>query len=208
MIPRVLHQIWCGDNVPSEIIKRMEGVKRMNPDFQYRLHRDPAEFKNDPYLDWAKSANQPTAFFVDRMRLLCLRNEGGIYVDADCQAVRPLVNLGIFDDTRADFMLGLRSPDRLGVQLRNGVSLADNTVLASAKNGRMIARLLELYHPAGKVQNGSSVGIHALRHLGPDTRVLGFKYFYAEQSYPETILLHDACNLGSWMTPKNGPAKV
>lgn len=170
----------------------------MNSAFRYRFHCDPDEFKDDAYMQYLLASNSATAFLVDRMRLLCLQREGGVYVDADCVAVRPLSTLGVFDDEKADFLFGMRSPDRLGVGVHGPVSLVDNTVLGSAQKGRLIARLIELYHPNGKLQNGATVGLHILRCMGPDTRVFGFRYFYGEQRYPETVFDHDACNLASW----------
>ncbi|HUD75906.1 MAG TPA: glycosyltransferase [Terracidiphilus sp.] len=174
----------------------------MNGDIAYRFHRTADEFKGDSYIQWMLDSKQPTAFIVDRMRLLCLQREGGVYLDADCVAVRPLSSLDVFDDPKADFLFSMRSPDRLGVQLRGGISLVDNTCLGSAKNGRLIARLLELYHPNGKTQNGGTVGLHILRHMDTSTRVLNFRYIYGEQKYPESLVLHDSLNLGSWVKPR------
>ena len=200
MIPRIIHQIYFGTPSP-EIQNRMEGVKRTNSDFKYQLYHDPKEFASDPYVQWILSSKAPLAFLVDRIRLLALQRDGGFYVDADAQAVRPLNTLDVFSDTKVDFVFGMRSPDRQGVGLHGPIALVDNTFLASAKQGRLIRKLLELYHPGGKVQNGSTVGRHILRHMDTDCRVLNFRFFYGEQKYPESVFLHDSINLGSW-TPE------
>lgn len=202
MIPKIIQQVWLGPIIPPEIKNRMDGVKRMNGDFQYQLHQDAYAFRSDPYIQWILSSRSPIAFLVDRIRLLALQRDGGFYVDADAVACRPLHTLGVFTDPKTDFVFGMRSPDRVGVGLHGPIALVDNTFLASAKNGRLIRKLLELYHPGGKVQNGGTVGRHILRHMDADTRVLNFRFFYGEQKYPETIFSHDAINLGSWAEPK------
>ena len=205
MIPKVLHQIWLGCHIPPAISTRMDGIRRSNSDFKYILHNDPSEFETDPYIRWAVDSKEKIAFIVDRIRLLCLQRDGGVYVDSDCLSCRPFSSLDVWQDAKADFLFGMRSPDRFGVALKGGISLVDNTVLASAKNGRMVSRLLELYHPNSKHQNGGSTGLQILRHMDVDTRVVNFRYFYAEQRCPEAIVLHDSINLGSWV--KN-PAKA
>jgi hypothetical protein len=200
VIPRTIHVIWFGP-LSAEIQKRMDGVKQANQDFEYKLYRNTAGFEDDPYVQWILSSRAPTAFLVDRIRLLALQRDGGFYVDADALAVRPLSSIDLFSDPKVDFVFGMRSPDRQGVGLHGPVALVDNTFLASAKQGRMVRKLLELYHVGGKVQNGATVGRHILRHMGIDTRVLNFRFFYGEQKYPESVFLHDSINLGSW-TPE------
>jgi hypothetical protein len=198
MIEKLIHQIFLGP-IPPEMARRMDSVRRMNLELKYRIHTNPVEFCEDAYMKWLMTTEQPVAFVADRMRLLCLQMEGGIYVDADCVAVRPFAALDVFDDPKADFLFSMRSPDRLGVGLKGPVSLVDNTVLGSAKNGRMVGRLLDLYTPGGKMHNGMSVGHHILRHMHTDTRVVNFRLFYGEQRYPETIVEHDSINYGSWV---------
>lgn len=208
MISKIIHSIWLGTTIPPEMAKRMDGVRRMNADMTYRMHRDPAEFIDDAYVKWGIETKQPVAFVVDRIRLLCLQREGGVYVDADCVACRPFSALNVFDDPKADFLFSMRSPDRMGVQLKGGVSLVDNTVLGSAKDGRMVNRLMELYHPNQKVQNGNTVGLQILRHMDTDCRVLNFRYVYGEHRHPESLVLHDGINMGSWCSkPPYAPQK-
>lgn len=182
--------------------RRMEGVRRANPTFQYILH-DGHEHMEDPFIKRAIDRKVSTAFIVDRIRMLVLAKHGGIYVDADCAAVKSFESIApILDDTSTDFIYGLRSPDRKEVRLHGGVPLVDNSVLASAKNGRMINRLLELYHPSTPDQTGHSIGLHILRHADGGSRGLNYRYFYAQERYPETIVDHDSINLASWVKQK------
>jgi hypothetical protein len=202
MIPKIIHQVYLG-NIPAEIQSRMGGVQRMNGDFTYRLHSSTKSFEDDSYVQWILSSRAPLAFLVDRIRLLALMREGGFYVDADALACRPLSTLEVFSDPKIDFVFGMRSPDRNGVGLHGPIALVDNTFMGSAKGGRLVRKLLELYHPGGKVQNGSTVGKHILRHMDQDTRVFNFRYFYGEQKYPESVFLHDSINLASWVQQKD-----
>jgi hypothetical protein len=198
MIEKRIHQVWLGEKIPALIQERMNGVRACNSDFAYRLHTDVKPFESDPYVKWLIATGAKTAFLVDRIRLLVLKQEGGVYVDCDCFACKPFNTMDLFSDPKVDFMFGMRSPDRAGVGLHGPISFVDNTVMGSAKNGRVVNRLMDLYAPNGKLQNGGSVGLHILRHCDTDCRVVNFRAFYADRRYPESILLHDAINLGSW----------
>jgi len=200
MIPRAISQIWIGE-LPSREAEYCRRMEAMNPEFTYKLHREDTlrMYSGDPYIKLLISRNEPMAFVVDRLRVLLLRDEGGIYIDADAEPVKPLsVIKGIFDDPKIDFMTGMRNPWRPGVALHRGVALIDNTVMASAKNGRVVNRLCSLYRPESVVHNGHSHGVEVMRCLDQSVVLLNYRYFYDDSEGSDTILLHDAQNLSSW----------
>jgi hypothetical protein len=148
--------------------------------------------------------NERTAFVVDRLRVLLLRDDGGIYCDADVFPVRPFRMLdSVWNDPRIDFVAGMRSPDRRHVTVvAPGLALVDNTFFASAKGGEMATRLCNLYQPNSRKHNGMSMGREVIRNAGPGTLLLGFRYFYDEMTSKDQILSHDAHNAYSWNKPK------
>jgi len=200
MIPRSIAQIWIGE-LPSREAEYCRRMEVMNPDFKFTLHREDTlrRYSGDPYIKLLISRNEPMAFVVDRLRVLLLRDEGGIYLDCDCEPVKPLNSIRhVFENPMMDFMTGMRNPWRPGVALHRGVALIDNTVMASAKNGRVINRLCSLYRPESVVHNGHSHGVEVMRCLDSDVVLLNYKYFYSDDVTSETVLLHDAQNLSSW----------
>jgi hypothetical protein len=204
MIDRKIHQIWLG-HMPKSYSDWCAKMARMNPDFQYKLWREELldRYAKDPYVEWMRNTGERTAFLVDRIRVLLLRDEGGIYADADCYPVRPFKLLDeVWNDPRIEFVAAMRNPDRRHVSLSTpGVALVDNTVLASCKGSEMSERLVQLYQPAARRHTGFSMGREIIRNAGPKTLLLAWRYFYSENDNPEAIVLHDGNNAGSWLKP-------
>ncbi len=84
VIPKIIHQIWVGpNNIPEKLSNLMDGIKRLHPEYQYRLWTDkdltPENFLN---LDYITSATR-YAQKADIMRFEILYRYGGIYFDTD-----------------------------------------------------------------------------------------------------------------------------
>lgn len=205
-IPHAIHQIWIGPKpIPDRERQWCAQMAQMNPTWKCIIHDNEllTRYAVDPYVkllaQQAQENPKQYAFLSDRLRVLLLRDEGGVYLDVDCQPVRPLDSLPIWGRAELDFAFGLRSPHRKDVALhRSPVPLVDNTFIASAKGGRMINRIASLWSPNSVLINGHLTGIAILENLDHTTVALNQKYFYAEQPYPETVVLHDGHNLGSW----------
>lgn len=205
MIDRVLFQIWVGTPLPQRYRDWGRKLAEMNPKWEYRLHGDDllTRYGKDPIIEWMLGTKERWAFIVDRLRVLLLRDEGGVYMDCDCFPVKPLDTLKIWDDPRVGFVAGMRSPDRRHVSLSApGISLIDNTVLASERNGVMANRLCDLYTATARKHTGMSMGREIIRNADERTVLLNWRYFYAEDKDPASIVLHDAMNLGSWTGPR------
>lgn len=195
--------------MPRKFQEWSDRLSKMNPEWEHIVHRDEVldRYETDPYVKWMLAMDERRAFLVDRIRVLLLRDEGGVYCDTDCYAMRPFGLLNeVWDNPKIEFVAGMRSPDRRHVSIRMpGVSLIDNTVMASAKESRISKRLCDLYRPDSRKHTGFSMGMEIIRNAGPDTCLLGFRYFYAEEDTPHTILLHDSHNEYSWGQPNKIP---
>lgn len=204
MIPKIVHQAWVGPSpIPDRERQWCTDMKRMNADFDVRFYGNEAlqTYGQDPYIRDLIDRGQPWAFVSDRLRVLLLRDHGGIWLDCDCQPIRPLNTLNWVWGSHATFSWGNRNPHRPGVALHRGVSVIDNTYLASAPGSRMINRILELWTPRAFQVDGHGTGIQIMCYQNDgvfDCLPLPFKYFYALQPEPDSVVLHDAHNLYTW----------
>lgn len=186
--------------MPPDLVGYCAEMRRMNPDFEHRLFGNEIlnRYGGDPYIRHMLSTETAWAFVVDRIRLLLLRDEGGIWIDSDAKPLKPLSTLPIWSRDDLDFCTGLRDPDRPGVALHRGISLCDNSVMASAKNGRIVNLILNRYSASRPILNGHDAGCVVMANTREDTLLLHYRYFYGLERYPESVILHDDRNLASW----------
>lgn len=201
-ISRTIHQCWIGPKpIPEREARWCAEMKRMNPDFKVTLHGNELleRFGRDPYVAEMVSRGSPMAFICDRIRVLLLKEEGGIWIDPDAQPIRPFNRISHWLDS-SHFCFSFRSPLRQKVALHRGVTMFDNTFLASEPNGKMINRLMEIWKVAQPEQDGHANGIQIMQYYSPDiATMLPWDLFYALTPTPNTIVLHDNANLGSWV---------
>lgn len=203
MIPRRIIQGWIGPKpMPERETAWCAEMKRMNPDFEYQCFGNEIleKYGRDTYVAGLMQKGEAMAFVVDRIRALLLRDEGGIWLDPDCQPIRPLNRLNhIWNDPKLTFVSSFRHPLREGVALHRGVTLVDNTFMASAPNSRIIQRILEAWKPERPLVNGHDVGVQIMTYTDHDTAWLHHQYFYDLRETPNTIVLHDCHNSGTWV---------
>lgn len=199
-IPRILHSGWIGPaKVPDRERAWCDRMKGMNPNWDYRFAtNETMESFSDPYLKALLDNKEKIAFVMDRLRVLLLQKHGGVWLDADCEPRKPLDTLPIWDLPHLQFATGMRSPHRKEVALYRGVPIIDNTFLASAPNGHMVRRLLSLWTPQAPVVTGHRCGIAIMEAIDHTCALVNYRYFYAEQPFPESIVMHDCHNLASW----------
>jgi mannosyltransferase OCH1-like enzyme len=93
LIPKKIHQIWIGGQVPEKFKALMQTWKDKHPDWEYKLWTDE-DIKNFSFLE-------PETFFSvhnlgsksDIWRYEILYQEGGVYVDIDFECIQPLDQL-------------------------------------------------------------------------------------------------------------------
>lgn len=90
MVPRILHQIWLGDQpFPDDFARYRESWLRHHPDWQHRFWTEdnlPADLRRTEVYERLRVPAERS----DILRLEVLYLEGGVYVDTDFECHRPL----------------------------------------------------------------------------------------------------------------------
>ena len=104
-IPKIIHQIWLGSDVPESLISFMSSIQQTNPGYEYILWTDASvrdfEFKNKNLYYSCKNYGQKS----DILRYAILEKYGGIYLDTDfagCRSFDELLNLDFFTGVSYD----------------------------------------------------------------------------------------------------------
>jgi glycosyltransferase involved in cell wall biosynthesis len=83
-IPRIIHFVWVGSDIPAWAQRNIDEFKRLNPDHEIKVHGENAL---DPvFSNHMKSCNDPKhkyAQISDLIRLSRMKHEGGWYWDID-----------------------------------------------------------------------------------------------------------------------------
>lgn len=124
MIPKKIHRIWIGGEIPP-IYDHGSEWKALHPDWEHHLWIDPPDWVR--LLAGAPSGDE-TRFMVDVWRLQILYDYGGIYVDCDTVPLRSFDPL-----TEKPFVA--QSPNKL--------SLATNAVMGFPPAHPVLQRMLD-----------------------------------------------------------------
>ena len=93
-----MFQYWDTEDLPSEVAAWTQTLKEQNPEYDHRLYRrgDAAEYIGAKLGDRERSAFLTCAVpagQADYFRLCAMVAEGGLYLDADSQPLKPLATL-------------------------------------------------------------------------------------------------------------------
>jgi len=113
-IPKKLHQIWFGGELPDKFKKYTETWQRLHPLWEYRLWTDKdidsITIEKRDIFNAAQNLGQKSDIF----RYEILRQQGGVYVDTDFECLKPLDDLlflefftGIATDPDAQLYIGI-----------------------------------------------------------------------------------------------------
>jgi len=202
LIPRNLFQIWIDTKpIPERERAWCEKMKRINPSWNYQLWGNELldRYAQDPYIRHMQLQKSALAFVTDRLRMLLIHDDGGVYLDTDCEPYKPLDSLKMWDELSVEFVYGMRDPYRPGMAIHRGLAFVDDTVLASSKGSAMAKKLLNLWRPEEIQVSGHRIGLGILSNADWTCRGLNYRYFYAMQPHPDAIVGHDFHNAGSWV---------
>jgi len=113
-IPKKIHQIWLGGNLPDKYKKFAESWAKMNPDWEYKLWLDADAFDLKMVNRSVFDATTNLGMKSDIMRYEILNQFGGLYVDTDFECIKPFDDLmyldfftGISYDIKAELYIGI-----------------------------------------------------------------------------------------------------
>lgn len=129
MIPRIIHQTWRTHDIPPHLRVFQDSWRVHHPDWEYRLWVDEeiSELIRDFYPQFWDFFNrlEPKIMKIDFARVAFMHRFGGLYVDLDFEALRPLTPL--LGDSK--ILVG-REQGGIGMYLR-GRDFICNALLAS-----------------------------------------------------------------------------
>jgi len=201
-IPKIIHQLWVGPNpIPTHCHDFIHKMKIVNPNYEHKVWGNEVLelYKDDEFLkEYLKNPDlYKWAFICDRIRLLLLRDFGGIYCDVDCNPIKSFDTiLGQLNEEHT-FVSGVKPS-------QDNNTLLDCTMYASTRNSRGLGLCLSTYTNT-KWANGCRMFSDALiAGMGPDIALFGYQYFYDNTITDKTVLLHDIedTRLFSWTAGK------
>ena len=130
MIPKIIHQLWKTDDIPSRYRYWQSSWKRLNPGFEYRLwtNQDLEQFISNEVPQWEEVfwSYSKNICRTDLARYLILQRLGGIYADIDYECLCSLE--GILSNQRLVFGSEPESHSRLEGAIKAGL----NTIICNA----------------------------------------------------------------------------
>lgn len=149
-IPKVIHQIWIGGNVPLLQVLYMDTMRQMNG-WKYKLWgNESLNEKNFPktwkYIqksleEGRKSGNEKKRYaqVVDLMRLEVLQRHGGVYVDTTMEALNNFNAL--INENYHNFIVSNEDPCGFHCYGYQNKKYISNSFIASSKNNPLFKRL-------------------------------------------------------------------
>lgn len=143
-IPKKIHQIWLGSELPEKYKMLCETWKECHPDWEYKLWTDED-------VDTTIKLSKPDLYYKstnmgmrsDILRYEILKEHGGLYVDTDFECFKP------FDDLMyLDFFTGVGYDTQ--VQLYNGL-------IACVPQSQIIQKTIDLMGPIYTGNRGSDI---------------------------------------------------
>ena len=140
-IPKIIHQIWLGGGeMPAHCKQFVKDMEEMHPDWEYHLWGNEVfteVYKDDPFLkNYVKDPEiYKWAFIADRVRMLLLRDYGGIYCDVDAKPIRSFNTVRDQLQPNHTFLTGLKPS-------QDNNTLFDCTVYGSAPGSRAVMKIL------------------------------------------------------------------
>jgi mannosyltransferase OCH1-like enzyme len=123
-IPKKIHQIWLGSNIPKQYAAWGETWRRFNPDWEYKLWTD-ADTKDVDIKDRGKfNAIGNLGQKSDYLRYHILNQFGGVYADTDFECLKSFNTLSY-----ADFFVGVGYPSKVELYIGLIGSTPNNPIL-------------------------------------------------------------------------------
>jgi len=198
-IPKKIHQIWIGENdIPEHCKEFVEKIQIINPDYKHKLWGNEVFelYKDDIFLqEYIKAPKlYKWAYITDRIKLLLLRDYGGIYVDIDCNPIQSFNVILNKLSKEHTFFSGMKPTTK-------SRTLIDCTVYGSTSNSRIVNLCLSTYKDKYWANGCGIFYDEIIKYCDSDVALFGHEYFYDNKVTPKTIVLHDVddTRLLSWV---------
>ncbi|WP_087105757.1 glycosyltransferase family 32 protein [Halomonas citrativorans] len=117
MIPKKIHYCWFGGREMSSLYKQcVETWRQAMPDFEIMEWNESSIDSTHPFIASCLKKKQ-WAFLSDYMRMVALRDHGGVYLDVDIEAVKSVAPL-----LKHDCFLGYEDEGRLNTAVLGGIA--------------------------------------------------------------------------------------
>ncbi|MBE2287325.1 MAG: hypothetical protein IAE77_27975 [Prosthecobacter sp.] len=162
MIPRIIHQTWKTRDIPPHLQEFQQSWRVHHPDWEYRLwtDEDNSRLIHECYPQFVDFWDRPLPpiIKIDFVRLAFMHQFGGIYVDMDFEALRPLTPL--FQDSK---MIVGREKGGIGMQFR-GRDFLCNALIASPAGHPLwldlMQEMIRRLRPRGKFEREPIYVLH------------------------------------------------
>lgn len=94
MIPKILYQVWLGGRMPSRYIRFREELMKLHPQWLHRLldEQDAVRLIGESWQVIQSTYGTYTSI-SNYLRLAAVLQDGGVYLDMDFEAVKPMDGL-------------------------------------------------------------------------------------------------------------------
>lgn len=92
LIPKKIHQIWIGGNLPRRYQTWADSIQRINPQYEYKLWDEKSILDLGLTNEYVFIKNTNPGIKSDIARYEILSRFGGLYLDTDFEAIRPFDN--------------------------------------------------------------------------------------------------------------------
>lgn len=172
-IPKIVHYIWIGSDMPDNVSHNIDQWKLMLPDYSFKIW-DISAYETMPkpqYVLQAYAAKK-YSFVADYIRLYALYHYGGIYLDTDVEIYKNFDNLLDYD---------------LVISYESYARLCTAVILAKCHN-KYIKDLLEYYNYANFIEKNGNYNLTV-------NTILFFEYFFKKKNITikETTQIKDHC---------------
>lgn len=172
----------------------------IHPDWEYKLWTHDEIFddlyKDDEFLQtYVKDPEvYRWAFIADRVRLLLLRDFGGVYVDLDARPIRSFNEILNKLTPQHTFFAGMK-------ELQSNHTLIDCTVYGSSPNSRIVNEILKVYKILEWAHGCKTFSDVIITETDTDVALFNYRHFYDDKITKDTIVLHDVMDtrLFSWV---------
>ena len=207
MIPKIIHQIWIGSQMPKELCELSKSWRNKMPEYQHWIWTDKEidnlEFVGKHIYEMAKNPGLKS----DIARYAILEKFGGLYADTDFECIKSLENCL----NGSKFIAGhLPAPSSGNVEIANGLIACTKNNIIMKEINKKISRLQEI-NENDNIEIMKTTGPYMLTNilnemtLDETVGILPSNYFYAWPNFlkeldgnPKKFLENYSLSLHYW----------